>query len=106
MGGWAACLATQLRQASQRWQAHAAAGAAGLAPACLLLGRIPTLSASMLLTSHPSLPAICPRVCRSNVGKAGVVKSAHEFLLPMQVTGRGGKVMLAGGWLQFSPEGM
>ncbi|PRW20813.1 Receptor of activated kinase C component of 40S small ribosomal subunit isoform A [Chlorella sorokiniana] len=32
----------------------------------------------------------------SNVGKAGVVKSAHEFLLPMVVTGRGGKVMLAG----------
>lgn len=30
------------------------------------------------------------------MGKAGVVKSAHEFLLPMVVTGRGGKVMLAG----------
>lgn len=40
-------------------------------------------------------PCLLPLPC-SNVGKAGVVKSAHEFLLPMQVTGRGGKVMLAG----------
>jgi len=33
------------------------------------------------------------------VGKAGIIKSAHEFLLPMAVTGRGGKVMLAGEWV-------
>lgn len=31
------------------------------------------------------------------IGKAGVVKSSHEYLLPMAVAGRGGKVMLAGG---------
>jgi hypothetical protein len=43
--------------------------------------------------SHP-LPPL--RLACSNVGKAGTVKSSHEFLLPMVVTGRGGKVMLAG----------
>lgn len=51
-------------------------------------------SGSTCLSPGPTLSR--PPVPHSHIGKAGTVKSSHEFLLPMVVTGRGGKVMLAG----------
>ena len=60
--------------------------------ACLVPPALP----SARLNSRPLPAALGPS--RSHVGRAGTVKSSHEFLLPMVVSGRGGKVMLAGAW--------